>query len=522
MFETMSPSDTAPLARLVGDVSTALLAAMGPGYDAAVTDALARVGAFVQADRSYLMVFDWVAQTSSNTHEWCDVGIEPQAANLQGVPNAAVPWFMDRLRLWVVEVLDVERLPSEAAAERALLAQQGIRSILIVPVHGASGLSGFVGFDSVRARRTWSSEDAQLLRLLATSLGGVLERQRGWERLQASRQQLHAVLEAIPDLVFSVSRAGRVSYSKSSMAARDLLLPPEQGENRLLAELMPGPLSERLTRAVQRAVDEGTVQTERYALPLGDGPQDFEARFARQDADTAMVIVRNVTSEVAATRELADHRERLRVLAERQSVDEEALRRRVAAEVHDGLAQELAMARLLLSRAQGAHDAEALRVAGELLAGAVAHLDELVVDISPPALRQLGLEAALREAGDRLRAHHEVEFSFSTSGGRARLAAEHEALLYWSARELMVNVVKHAKASRMRVDLEVGDAVRITVEDDGRGFEPDGQRRGFGLFSARERLRLAGGELRVDRLERGSRGVVSLPAVRRSAPEVTS
>ena len=503
------------LAELVADVATTLTAAMGEQHDAVVNEALAQAGRFVGADRVYVFRFDWEHQCSSNTHEWCARDISPELPNLQQVPNAAVPWFLERLRSGLTEAIAIKDLPPEAAVERELLEAQSIQSILIIPIRGAAGMIGFMGFDAVRELRAWSSTDAQLLRVLATTLGGVFERHEAYESLRENRQAMHAVLAAIPDLVFSVSRDGRLRYSKP-MPAGDLKVPQEEGQDRLLSEMLPPDVASELVAAVRTALDRGEVQTVRYPLEVPSGLQQFEARFARQDDTSAMVIVRNITEQVRTERVLEDQRERLQVLAARQSVEEELLRRHVASEVHDGIAQELAMARLLVTRAlkEPANQVAALRMATEVLYGAVGHIDELIVEISPPALKELGLPAALREAGERLGSHYGVSFELVAHGLHGRLPASRESLLYWSTRELMINVVKHAEAQRMNVVLEnVGEGVRITVQDDGKGIEPlgDGAVRGFGLFNTRERLRLAGGELSLKRLERGSRAVVQLP-----------
>lgn len=93
-------------------------------------------------------------------------------------------------------------------------------------------------------------------------------------------------------------------------------------------------------------------------------------------------------------------------------------------------------------------------------------------------------------------------------------------ILFQAARELLVNVAKHARAKQARV-IPKGDAGSVTIQvtDDGSGLDPSllsltqSTVTGFGLFSIRERLALLGGELRIDSApERGTRATITIPA----------
>jgi signal transduction histidine kinase len=505
------------LQAIVADVACTLAVAVADRQCAVITEALGRTGAFVGADRAYLISFDWVRGTSSNTHEWCAEGIAPQMEFLAELPLMAFPYFMARLPHGAVAIDRVSEMPEEAAAERAILEAQAIQSILTVPVTNSSGLAGFVGFDAVRTSRQWSQHETQLLGVLATIMGSIMERQRVFDDLNDHRRRLRAALEAIPDLVFTVSRDGQLRFSKATPRV-DLLVAPEDAEGRRIHELFEPTLADQLQAAVVRAIESRQVVSLQYPLELPVGLQHFEARFAAHTDDEVTVIVRNVTEHTLARRTMEDHRSRLHLLAEQQAAAEQALRQRVAAEVHDGLAQELAMARLLLGKALQApgRDHATLSLIGEVLDGAVRHVNELTVEISPPSLRELGLPAALREAGRRLAERHQLEFELELVGPYERLSTNHEAVLYWAARELLVNVVKHARASLVHVLLEAAEThVRVVITDDGCGLPPapSGPRRGFGLFNARERLRLAGGDLTVRSQDVGTQAAIELPRV---------
>jgi signal transduction histidine kinase len=107
------------------------------------------------------------------------------------------------------------------------------------------------------------------------------------------------------------------------------------------------------------------------------------------------------------------------------------------------------------------------------------------------------LEAALRALAEDAAAEGnlEVEANLSLAARRGALPGKVEHALYRTAQEALMNVVKHADAKRVDLDLESeGDAVELRVADDGRGIGARPGRIGFGLLAMRARIEAAGGE----------------------------
>ncbi len=170
----------------------------------------------------------------------------------------------------------------------------------------------------------------------------------------------------------------------------------------------------------------------------------------------------------------AGHRERERLLA--AAADAGRLeRRRVAADLHDGTIQHLAGVAYELDaaaddaeRAPGAQS-DALREAAENLRHAIRQLRSLVMEITPPALRQEGLGAALSDVVGPLSMRGiEVELTVPAD---FRAGRDAEAILLRAAQEAVRNIVRHAEASRAGIAVSRdGDRAVLVVADDGRGF----------------------------------------------------
>jgi len=165
-----------------------------------------------------------------------------------------------------------------------------------------------------------------------------------------------------------------------------------------------------------------------------------------------------------------------RELLLRHAVDASAdERRRIAADLHDGVVQELVASSLVIAAAADRTGGEAarLREAAIAVRAAVAGLRTLLVDIYPPTLHAAGLSAALADLAAAVRARGAavtVTVDAATADG---LPEESQRLVYRVARETLRNTVRHAAATQVEVALAgVPGGVRLEVTDDGAGFDP--------------------------------------------------
>ncbi len=218
-------------------------------------------------------------------------------------------------------------------------------------------------------------------------------------------------------------------------------------------------------------------------------------------------VNRNITERIQAENQLLEYQSQLKSLATQLSVAEERQRKHLATELHDRIGQSLVISKLKLEtvRKRLCEDESA-----SVLADVCQSLDQtiqdtrsLTFDLSSPILYELGLEAALSEwLSEYVEGKHQLSTQFESSGAFEQLDSDLSGLLFRSVRELLINVIKHAKARRIHVRLHQQDStLEIIVKDDGIGFDPDAaavsavKSGGFGLFSIRERIERLGGEM---------------------------
>jgi two-component system, NarL family, sensor kinase len=183
-------------------------------------------------------------------------------------------------------------------------------------------------------------------------------------------------------------------------------------------------------------------------------------------------------------------------------------RNRLAREVHDTLAQELAGIALQLEAADAlldsAPDRARIRIR-QALERAREGLEEVrrsVLDLRAGPLERQSLAAALEALGRRFADETSIAVTTRVALEGRRLPARSEEAFYRIAQEALANVRQHAQASAVTIDLRiVGDQAHLAVRDDGRGFDnaaaPAGPGRGFGLIGMQERARLLNGVLCV-------------------------
>jgi signal transduction histidine kinase len=195
--------------------------------------------------------------------------------------------------------------------------------------------------------------------------------------------------------------------------------------------------------------------------------------------------------------ELSAREEELRESRERLVDAQDAARRRLERDTHDGAQQHLVALAVNLRLAAGLaasapERAEPLLAAQEAAArDATATLLQLSRGIYPPLLEEAGVAAALRgAAGDG---------AVVEERGAERHPLGVEAAAYFCCMEAIQNAAKHAGADTVRVEVDGGpDALSLFISDDGSGFEPAQVRGGSGLANMRDRVDAAGGTLELD------------------------
>jgi signal transduction histidine kinase len=206
-------------------------------------------------------------------------------------------------------------------------------------------------------------------------------------------------------------------------------------------------------------------------------------------------------------RQVLASREQLQVLSRRLIEGQEEERRRLAGELHDEIGQILTAVSLNLEATRAVagpaahhHLDESLRAVDR----AIEQVRTLALNLRPTMLDVMGLESAARWYIDRQLGPSGLAVELVSTLSGARVARELETACFRVMQEALTNVIRHARATTVRIELRCADgALHLVIADDGAGFDvAAAQRRAregetFGLLGMQERVQLLGGEIQI-------------------------
>ncbi len=281
--------------RALVDVATRWINLPPEELPSTIDSALGGMAEAIGADRAYVFAYDFGRDVATNTFEWCAPGIAPHIENLQALPLESIG---DAVKLHrrgeAHHIPDVSDLQDQQL--RTVLQEQGIQSLLTVPLFSGGECSGSVGFDFVRCRHLFSEEEHGLLAVFGELLAGVWERQAAEERFRvffdAARDNImiHEVgSDGLPGNYIDVNRSTceTLGYSREellSMSPVDTSDGLDEEEIRaILASLAEG--ESVLFEATGRRKDGTTIP---FELNL--------YRLTLQGRDTVVAVSRDVSA----------------------------------------------------------------------------------------------------------------------------------------------------------------------------------------------------------------------------------
>lgn len=287
---------------------------------------------------------------------------------------------------------------------------------------------------------------------------------------------------------------------------------------------------EAYVNAVPAFVEAGLMSV--ATVPVVSGDRTFGALSvlsideAKAFSDRDLALLTAIGRQAGIAIENAYLYENMRFYARQITQAQENERRRIARELHDDTIQSLvglsrrlealATSRDMLSAEVTARISELQQTTGEV----IKRVRRFSQDLRPSILDDLGLLPTLEELTADLNRQDGLHAEFRVKGEERRLSSEMELTLFRIAQEALNNVRRHADAEHVITTVELSDsAVTLTVEDDGKGFNPptltDHPTAGgkLGLIGMHERARLLGGSLILDSEPgRGTKVIVNVPA----------
>jgi signal transduction histidine kinase/ABC-type uncharacterized transport system substrate-binding protein len=495
--------------RLISELSTFFIDLRPDQVDVGIDSALHRVVESLALDR--LSVAEFVENgTALRVTHVSSQQSGPQVGTL--IPSSEIPYLTTQLegnRSVIIPSLD--RCIDMSANERESLRSRGVQAGVFVPLEARGSVLGALTFVNGLARR-WSEKLAMQCTMLGQVFASALIRKREDEALLTSELLKNAILSSLSGDVAVIDHNGRI-LGTNAWAERD----KDQGGMFSGEELVPGanildvyqhsicmtdPLASQVVAGI-RAVLQGELP--RFEVEWAQGSPRGKQWFITSvtpvhpwERERGAVVTR---TEITARKQAEE--ERLELSGKLINLQEEE-RSRLARELHDDFNQRLAVLAIDLERAAqtiSTSPQKASQKLHELWSQATeigADLHSLAHRLHSSTLEGLGLVLGVSSLCAEFAAQHEIQVDFMHDRIPRSVPPDIGLCLFRIAQEGLRNVKRHSGASRAEVRLEgKGDAISLSIVDEGVGFSLSRVSTGLGIRSMQERLRLLNGRFEI-------------------------
>lgn len=396
------------------------------------------------------------------------------------------------------------------------------RSILCLPLLHKGELVGVFYMEHRLTGHAFPPERVELLTMLATQAAIALQNaglvaglHAAQASAEASEQRFRLLFEHAPLGIFEVDISGAAPRIRAANRRAEATYGWAFDEIASLDtdRLIPAESRDQIERLVERVRAGKTAMIE-ATNQRRDGTL-FPARIIATPA-----MDQRGLHMIVAVEDITAQRQRR---SEAEAIDEE--RRRIAQEIHDGVAQDLASLRLKLSLWRGWIAQEPDRMPGELdqtrdtLDAAIDEIRRSIYALRPVALDEVGLLLALRRYVADFNEEHRIYVDLQIAVPQGQVPLDLELPVFRVVQEALTNIARHAAASLAWVQLDTssGDTLRLSIRDNGQGFEMAtlagaGRSGHVGLKQMHERIEQAGGALRLlSRPGQGTQIQIELP-----------
>lgn len=354
----------------------------------------------------------------------------------------------------------------------------------------------------------------------------ITERKRVERQLRESEERFRAIFVATPECVKLVASDGTLLQMNSSGLEMVGANCAEMVVGKNVYDLIAPEHREKF-RIFNEKVCRGEKLTLEFDIVgLTGQRRSMESQGAPLKMATGDIVQLAVTRDISERKKAEEARKEAEVSGRLLQV-QDAERRRIARELHDGVGQLMTAIGMNVARVAKEREKlspEASRCVQDnqgLIAEASREIRTVSYLLHPPMLDEVGLETALRWFADGFSERSKIKVELDIASDVGRMPHDYELSLFRIAQEGLTNVHRHSggKTAFLRLS-RVGQKIELEVRDEGQGISPevkakirDGANTGVGFRGMQERIRQIGGALTIESNGNGTVVLASLPVV---------
>lgn len=326
--------------------------------------------------------------------------------------------------------------------------------------------------------------------------------------LTESERYTKSILESIPDLLFIVS-ADKEFLEFKTGNKRELFVPVDIFLNKKISEVFPRHLATLFDEGIDQALATGKKVQLDYELEIDGKNNFFECYIISFVPDKVIVMARNITRRKLVERELKHSQTELKQYAGHLQKVREEERVLLAREIHDELGQMLIAMKIDV----GMFRQEFMRIASpreqhslteqferiiDLLDTTIKTTRRIMTGLRPAMLELVGFQGAAVQYMAEFEERYHINYKLHIEKNIPEMEEQRSIALFRILQEALTNIVKHAKATSVDVDIRlVDEKLVLQIADDGKGLDVDAPLRkdAYGLVGMKERVFLLDGKL---------------------------
>ena len=338
----------------------------------------------------------------------------------------------------------------------------------------------------------------------------ITQRKNIEQAIKESEQYTSSILSAIPDLIFVLDNNKTIIDFKSG-DKKNLIIPAEEFLNKPIDELLPQNILPLVKKSIAAVFENKKPNLIEYKLRINKDWNFFECNMVPLGETKVIAMVRNITQRKQIEETLVRSEEQLKSYAAHLQNIREEERIILAREIHDELGQILVAIKInlgLLSLKASDHFGKntsagftaQLEHLADLVDKTIKTTRRIMTDLRPEVLDVLGIKDALKQQLTKFAERNELKCTFEDKSFVFELDPQQSLTLFRILQESLTNIVKHAKASEVKVKLlQTNDSLQLSITDNGIGFNSQSATKleSYGLIGMKERAFLINGNLSV-------------------------
>jgi PAS domain S-box-containing protein len=364
---------------------------------------------------------------------------------------------------------------------------------------------------------------------LAAQVKVVLRIKQAEKQIIKEGNKYKSMTRTLPDAVTTIDLNNRITYSSDQAGQLFACKTPDDLYNKDIFELFHPEDKAEAKKFIKRVKKENIVKDADFQFVRKDQsvfPGEISASLIineKKEAVELIVVIRDISNRRISENKILDYQGKLKTLNSMLTLAEEKERKLIAEALHDGFGQTLAIIKLrltsLLNDKLAIKTDKVIKESIVLLDNAISETKSLTYDLYPPLLYELGLHAAIKWKLDKVNAEYPIKTSYKSKIDNNFLNSDLNILLFRIISELLNNIVKHANATNIIVQLiEDQQNIILNIIDNGIGFNVDFDKyvanKGFGLFNITERIDSVQGSMKIDsRIGKGTKIVIQIPII---------